>query len=161
MKAAFSYSAGLLIFLDDDGSLLRSVPAFSKVRNELNGQRSFSDPNDVEYSENSDGSQGTPTMPRPFPSGSWTISGIEATTEKWLQPYKLITNANQDLDVWALKPNGTYDKPTGEKIGDFGYRIHFANGSQHTDGCIGLYDVDDILWCKANLVFPIALEAGS
>ena len=174
MRSTFSYSTGLLVFVDDAGNLLRSISAFSKVRNELNGERLLYDPRDVEYSENEDGSRGRPVMPRPFPLGSWTITGIEATNELWLKPWKLITDAHQTLEVWALKPDGSYDGKafemvddgeggqkkvlTGETIEDYGYRSHYDNGSTHTDGCIGQKAEADILWCKANLVYPIPLE---
>jgi|GEM_PF-3415166 hypothetical protein len=175
MKSTFSYSTGLLVFVDEDGNLLRSIPAFSRVRNELNGTRSMKDPADVEYSENADGSRGKPVMPRPFPIGSWTITGIDdSSSEYWLKPFKLVTDAHQTLEVWALKPDGSYDGKafemvddgeggqkkvlTGETIEDYGYRSHYANGSTHTDGCIGQENEPDILWCKANVTFPCPLE---
>lgn len=159
MKATFTYGTGTLVFTDDEGALLRSISAFSRVRNELNGGRPLPfKPDDVEHSETEDGSQGLPVMPRDFPRGSWTITGIEATNEMWLKPWKLITDAHQELDVYKLDAGGCYAGKSGQKVEDYGYRIHFCNGSTHTDGCIGQENAADILWCKVNLTFPIPLE---
>jgi len=159
MRLIFSRSDGMLSLNDDQGELIRELAAFSIVRNELNGERP--DPSrlpDIFYSQNADGSQGKPTMPRPFPIGSWLVPGSARTDEQWLKPVKLITNAHQRLDVWKLKNDGTYDCQSGETIEDYGYRVHFANGSHHTDGCIGLVNLDDMLYLENNLIYPLILE---
>ena len=159
MRLEFSYKSSSLRVLEDDGSVSRSIAAFSVVRNELNGERPDSTKlPDVVYSENQDGAQGLPVMPRSFPIGTWNVTGYEPTSEQWLKPIKLITDAHQSLDIWALNPDGSYDKPTGQKIDDFGYRIHFANGSHHTDGCIGSETEDDIRWLSSYGTFPCKLD---
>jgi hypothetical protein len=161
MRLIFSYGSGKLSVLDDAGTTVKQIAAFSAVRNEQNGERPDSSQlPDVEHSENADGSGGPPVMPRPFPLGEWTVSGFVKTAEKWLQPIKLITDAHQTLDVWALKDDGEYDEPNGETVEDYGYRIHFANGSHHTDGCIGLSLQADIEWLAANVAFPVKISVA-
>lgn len=98
-------------------------------------------------------------MPRPFPVGNWLITGKETTAETWLKPVKFITNATQDLDIWLLSDSGTYLRKSNYTIGDWGYRIHFANGSHHTDGCIGIQQLGDLLWLDSLAdPFPWDLE---
>lgn len=122
----------------------RTVEAFSEVRNELNGKRP--DPArlpDVETGLKRDRSKGPVVMPRPFPVGTWKILGVEDVVPgtpgaRWMQPVKVITDAHQLVDIWSTRNDtGQYHENTGEKFDDWCYWIHFANGSHHTDGCVG------------------------
>ena len=159
MKLQFTYSLEKLLVLDGNNNVIKSIGAFSRVRNERNHERpDTSRLPDIAYSENSDGSDGKPTMPRSFPLGTWNISGKARTTEKWLQPIKFITDATQKVAVWTLKEDGSYNRATTELIDDYGYRIHFANGSNHTDGCIGVNDIEDMLWLDANVPLPTTIS---
>ena len=124
----------------------RSVPAFSRVRNELNKERP--DPAnlpDVETGVSSARTVGPVVMPRPFPLGTFAIYGIEASNQKWTQPKKVLTKAHQSVPVWKLNDKGEYDSPAGTMFDDWGYWIHYCNGSSHTDGCIGVVSLQDFL----------------
>ena len=128
-----------------DGLETHTFPAFSEVRNELTGERP--DPSrlpDVEYSMPLGSGERLPVMPRTFPEGSWDIFEARQTDEKWLQPVKLMTNAHQKLNVWKLGSGGNYESQTDELVDDSGYRVHYCNGSHHTDGCIGLESLEDM-----------------
>ena len=49
--------------------------------------------------------------------------------------------------------------PTDKVVQDDAYRVHFANASQHTDGCIGLRNLEDLLRLKTTPTgIPISLE---
>lgn len=118
---------------------VRTVPAFSRVRNELNGERP--DPSqlpDIEHGVSKDRTIGPVVMPRPFPLGTWQIYGIEASIDKWTAPRKVLTRAHQPVPIYKLDAKGQYAGPTGEFFDDWAYWIHFCNGSTHTDGCIGI-----------------------
>jgi hypothetical protein len=122
----------------------RTVPAFSRVRNELNGKRP--DPTrlpDLETGITAGLNTGPVVMPRPFPLGAWQIYAVELSDNKWMKPVKIKTRATQHVQVWSLR-NGQYDQPTGETFSDWGYWIHFCNGSHTTDGCIGMVSLDDM-----------------
>lgn len=122
----------------------RVVEAFSEVRNELNGKRP--DPArlpDTETGVSAGLTTGPVVMPRPYPAGTWQIYVAEATENKWMNPVKIKTRATQLVPVWSTKLDGSYDKPTGTMFSDWGYWIHFANGSHHTDGCIGVVRLED------------------
>lgn len=123
----------------------RTVEAFSDVRNELNGKRP--DPSrlpDVVRGIKKDRTRGPVVMPRPYPTGSWEIYGVELSTDKWTSPAKILTRANQWLDVWSVDPiTGQYMQKSGAQFSDWCYWIHYANGSHWTEGCIGVVSLDD------------------
>lgn len=124
----------------------RSVPAFSRVRNELNKKRP--DPGrlpDVETGVSSTRTSGPVVMPRPFPLGTFEIYGIEESSQKWTQPKKILTRAHQPVPIWSLDDKGQYKSQTGAMFDDWAYWIHFCNGSKHTDGCIGVVSLQDFL----------------
>ena len=138
--------------------------AWSEVRNEINHHRPTDGQPDVFYTQNKDGSRGKPSMPRPFPTGIWSITDELDTAEPYLKPVKIMTDAHQMLEVWELDEHGFYLKPTGEFVDDYGYRIHYNNGSHTSLGCAVVNQVFDIQWL-AKLVRqsldkgePISLE---
>jgi hypothetical protein len=123
----------------------RTIAAFSKVRNELNGERP--DPSqlpDTETGVTMARTVGPVVMPRAFPIGSWPISGTEKSTEKWTSPLKVLTRAHQPVDVWETDAlTGNYTVKNGAQFDDWAYWIHFCNGSHHTDGCIGVVNLSE------------------
>ena len=142
-----------------DGQVLLTLWAWSKVRNELDGER----PNqaklpDLFHSELKDRSQGPVAMPRPFPTGRWNLVSIEQSTDQFTQPIFIRTDAHQPLDVWALDSRGQYSHKTGQTVDDWGYLIHFPNGSNRTQGCTGMTYRNDII--KLCNVLEAAIHAG-
>lgn len=122
----------------------RTIPAFSRVRNELNNERP--DPSrlpDVEKGVSHARTVGPVVMPRPFPLGTFDIYGIEASAEQWTKPRKVLTRAHQPVPIYKTDASGQYAGPTGEMFDDWAYWIHFCNGSSHTDGCIGIEKFQD------------------
>ena len=126
------------------------VPISCLVRNELNGERGMSE---VVYTENEDGSQGVPYMPRVFPVGTWAVKKANQEFNKpSLGPWFFATDAHQLVDEWeiAKQDDGTwlYVKPTGRQVMDWGYGIHCSykieNGVQvdekYSDGCLHIVD---------------------
>jgi hypothetical protein len=107
------------------------------------------DRNEVAYSVNADRSRGFPYMPRPFPRGLWRVTGVEWTggedprTKDRNAPYrvnpywpvKILTDAHQRLPVWKLDGEGGYERETDALIEDWGYALHYGNGSLSTLGC--------------------------
>jgi len=143
MEFVFKRKKGLLGIPVASGT--RWVPAYSRVRNEINGERP--DPKqlpDIEHSFRQNRTVGEIVMPRPYPLGTFKIYGLEASSERWTGPMKILTDAHQPLPVWKLKPTGEYDCPTGEMIEDWCYWAHYGNGSYHTDGCIGIVNLIDL-----------------
>ena len=152
MKGVFVYSTKVLRFIDDKGITLVSYHADSYVRNELNGERKIGIPGEVEYSVTKFGTNGKPYMPRPFPIGEWRIVGKAASINKFMQPLKFLTDAHQTVKVWEVGPEG-YVKETDEETEDYGYHIHFDNGSVHSDGCCTTL-LELIQWMDHNLKTP-------
>ena len=126
----------------------RIIPCACKVRNELiPGGRQ-----DVVHSENADGSTGVPYMPRPFPSGLWTIgkpAPIDPAKDVHLYewPFFIPTDAHQLVDEWGVTLEDTwhYVQPTGQKVMDWGYGIHFSS-SPTTLGCLKILIETDLRW---------------
>lgn len=141
MKVLFNKSKQQLT-VDDDPPIW----AWSQVRNEINKHRPTDGQPDVFYTQNKDGSRGKPSMPRSFPVGKWEIIGVQDTDEPYLKPVKIMTNAHQMLDIWELDENGFYLRPTGQMVDDWGYRIHYFNGSGTSLGCAMVKQVFDINW---------------
>jgi len=141
IEVIFNRKARTLTWPVPGGS--RTVEAFSEVRNELNGERP--DPSrlpDIEHGIKSDRSVGPVVMPRPYPPGTFDIYGIETSAEQLTSPAKVLTSGNQWLDVWNVdQVTGQYAGKQGSQFSDWGYWIHFCNGSHHTDGCIGVVNL--------------------
>lgn len=133
MKLLFSKSNQILTLGD------RSIPAWSKVRNELNGLRK---PEEVVYTE----PVKKPYYPRRFPAGVWRVYQPVAhgSSEPYLFPWFIPTDAWQDVDVWEVK-DGRYFKKTGATYRDSGYGLHFST-SGTTLGCIRIGALDDLNW---------------
>jgi len=104
------------------------------IRNELNGRRRLHDPKEVVRAV-VNGQRGPPYMPRPFPPGAWKITGIEPSADPNYAPIKIKTDTCQPVEVWALDDRGGYDHPTGERVEDGGYWLHWCGISKTTLGC--------------------------
>jgi hypothetical protein len=104
------------------------------IRNELNGRRRLHDPKEVVKAVLY-GEYGPPYMPRPFPLGAWKITGIVPSDDQNYAPLKILTDAHQLVDVWALDDRGGYDHPTRERVNDGGYWLHWCGISKTTLGC--------------------------
>lgn len=115
------------------------------VRNELNGQRTTQNPEDVVYSLPPDGSSPVPYMPRTFPIGKWRITGIKAKSSAYLAPFFISTDAWQMVPEWTLELDGTYGEPTGCTVKDAGYGLHFSSSST-TLGCGKIILKEDLIW---------------
>lgn len=109
------------------------------VRNELNGQRK---PDQVVRSEEKDGTDGVPYMPRAFPVGRWFITAAIPKSDDYMAPFFLATDAWQMVDEWSLE-GGKYGKPIG-KVADYGYGLHNSK-SGSTLGCIRIHGRKDLL----------------
>ncbi len=107
-----------------------------KVRNEIDLMyvRRLHEPKEVIYAIVNGQKTNIPYMPRKFPKGLWEITGIEASTDPIFAPFKIRTNAFQDVNVWALDKIGGYDKVTEKKVRDGGYLLHCST-STTTHGC--------------------------
>ena len=125
----------------------RKISAWSDVRNELNGRRKVGET--AVYSENADGSQGSPYMPRTFPLGNWLVTGVVPHPDKvkdhYLYPFFISTNAHQAVEVWEVDAAGRYVKATGRMVEDYGYGNHFSD-SLTTLGCIRDETEADLRW---------------
>jgi hypothetical protein len=107
----------------------------SIVRNELNGRRRLHEPGEVVNTVTKDGRWGQPYMPRPFPKGTWKITGVEKTGEPVFAPVKIRTDAHQKVELWNLDGRGGYDRPSGIFAEDWGYHLHWSENSKTTLGC--------------------------
>jgi hypothetical protein len=125
----------------------RRIECWSKVRNELNGLRPKPGRPDVFRATLSDGSDGPPAMPRPFPAGEWSIIGIKPHPDRlndpYLWPFYIGTDAHQNLEIWSLRGDGFYDSQTGEYVDDYAYGLHFSS-SDVTTGCIRIATEADL-----------------
>ena len=136
----------------------REIEAACDVRNELNGDRPLHDPNDrgkVILAMNTDPHTAPPVMPRQFPVGTWSIGRPVQRSNpynKYLAPFYIPTDAEQMLDIWALDENSGYDHPTGEKVLDMYYGLHFSM-SKTTVGCISIINENDCLWLVEQINF--------
>lgn len=107
------------------------------VRNELNKERKLGDPKEVVYTmQVNKYVTSKPYMPRRFPKGQWSITGIleKSEEERYLWPLFISTNARQLVEIWKLDKNGGYEKQTGKYQDDWGYGFHFWSG-RTTIGC--------------------------
>jgi len=87
---------------------------------------------------------GIPVMPRQFPIGKWNITSVDSRDDEYRKPYIIMTNAFQELEEWKLDKVGGYDKPTGNKVLDYKYGLHFSQ-SNTTTGCIKIDNMVDLL----------------
>jgi hypothetical protein len=73
---------------------------------------------------------GVPISPKPFPKGTWNITGIEqwasAESRKNYGEWKINTDAFQLVDEWDLDAKGAYKNKTGAQVDDWGYAIHYS-----------------------------------
>jgi len=153
MNIEFSHSHRLLIA----GG--KKIPATCSVRNELNGRRPAKGSRDVCRTILKNGNEGPPTMPRPFPLGTWKVTGFiqheslgtdGKPKEPYLYPWFIATDANEELDEWALDENGFYSGKTGEKVESWAYGLHFSSSST-TLGCIRIGSEADLRWLRDNV----------
>ena len=91
--------------------------------------------------------KGLPYDPRPFPKGSWNITGIEYQKDKRFDPrtygpVKIRTDAFQMVKVWELDGDKDYLQETDRLVKDIGYLLHYSNSST-TLGCIRLSSPND------------------
>ncbi|MDR1902416.1 MAG: L,D-transpeptidase family protein [Treponema sp.] len=90
---------------------------------------------------------GLPYDPRPFPKGTWRVTGIEWQKDKKFDPntfgpVKIRTDAWQMVWVWELDGQGRYLRQTARQVRDSGYLLHYAV-SGTTWGCIRLNSPED------------------
>jgi len=80
-----------------------------------------------------------PYMPRKFPKGTFEIYAVEEVskdpTQKDFWPIKIKTNADHDVEIWALDKNCGYDHGTGIFVKDGCLWIHWCSWSGTTLGC--------------------------
>lgn len=132
----------------------------SLVRNELNERRPLHDSRQIVTAVLKDRSAGPPVMPRPFPKGKWFIVGLEMVCEiaSPFYPVKILTNAHQQLQVWAIDDAGGYDKPLEYTVDDYGYWLHAIPTSKTTQGCGKIGGNDPYAYAEAlrlaGLLYP-------
>ena len=129
-----------------------SIRVICNVRNELNGERSLSE--SPVHSEDKNGDNGVPYMPRPFPLGVWNVLAILPKTNPYEAPEFISTDACQLVDEWItgldLAGKQHYIKPSGNQVMDYGYGLHNST-SDTTLGC-GKIDLRED---RANLTMAI------
>ena len=118
------------------------MAAWSRVRNELNGQRK---PDEVVMTEPEE----HPYYPRRFPVGTWNVFRPLARSTPYLSPFFIPTDAWQMVDLWSVK-DGKYCKPTGAQYKDSGYGLHFST-SGTTLGCIRIGALHDLEWLVSEI----------
>lgn len=133
----------------------------NNVRNEIDpaNVRRLHDPREVRRAI-VNGRWADPYMPRKFPKGSWLIESVEDTTDPEFAPVKIKTNAHQMVETWTLDKAGGYDRPSGKKVDDSGYHLHWSTGSRTTLGCgrVGTDSPKQVL--KLAKMIRAAMEAG-
>ena len=124
----------IIIWHRDSGRAVyqdKTISVTCDVRNELNKRRSL-DEKPV-YSENKDGTQGAPYMPRMFPIGIWKVVAIIPKTQEYEAPEFISTDAHQLVNIWSVVDKH-YGKDTGFQVMDHGYGWHNST-SMTTLGC--------------------------
>lgn len=122
------------------------------VRNELNGERQLNEK--AVFTERKNGSEGLPYMPRPFPLGLWNVQKPLPKTNPYEAPFFIPTDAHQQVEFWLINTDGSYNKPSGQQIEDYGYGLHCST-SQTTLGCGRVINRSDL----ENLLKIIASES--
>jgi hypothetical protein len=140
MKLKFSKSNQMIEAAS--GTIVKLIPAWSKVRNELNKQRGVSEIVMTEPEEH-------PYYPRAFPNGVWNLSKPIPRDTAYLSPYFIPTDAWQMVDTWHIM-DGKYTAKTGKQYRDSGYGLHYST-SGTTLGCIRIGDRADLLWLVAEI----------
>lgn len=123
-----------LIYLRDTGILKyydKVIGVQCRVRTEIDGLRKLSEK--PVYTENVDGSDGVPFMPRAFPKGTWKILNILPKDDPYEAPFFISTDARQLVDEWTIV-DGHYGVNTGRQVWDWGYGFHCSTSST-TLGC--------------------------
>jgi len=148
MKLTWARDASTLQYGD------KSIRVVCDVRNELNGERLLSEA--PVKTEQADGSDGVPYMPRPFPLGEWKVTGILPKTNPYEAPEFISTDSWQFVDEWT-EANGHYGAKSGNQVQDFGYGLHNSTSST-TLGCGRIIETQD----RADLADAIrsAMDAG-
>ena len=87
-----------------------------------------------------------PYDPAPFPNGKWFIHELRERHDKYRAPWYIATNAYQTVETWEVSSESgelAYVKPSGRKVIDAEYGIHF---SEHptTQGCIKVLKREDL-----------------
>ena len=130
----------------------RDIRAWCNVRNELNGNRKIGSV--AVYTQEADGDEGEPYMPREFPTGRWDITGIiphpDQENDNYLYPYFIATTARQNVQVWNIDKYGKYESPSGRFVADYGYGLHFSS-SPTTLGCIRIANEADLRWLVSQI----------
>ena len=154
MMLMWRKSDGFLSYVDRNG-IEQRINCWSKVRNEQNGLRPrkplFKGVTDVYYATGD-----VAAMPRVFPNGQWTITGVKEhpdPTENhgYLYPAFIRTDAVSAVPEWLLNADGTYMKPSGKVLVDRDLGLHFST-SDWTQGCIRIATYDELmrLWHDVN-----------
>ena len=123
----------------------RDIQADCVVRNELNGWRPLHDSDQVILAMNDDPYSKPPVMPRQMPVGVWNIGKPRPRTDPYKAPFYIPTDAEQLLEIWSLDYSDGYEKPTGRKVLDMFYGLHFSTSST-TVGCIRIAKESDVEW---------------
>jgi hypothetical protein len=134
--------SGTLTYVPDTGIVI-TTGVSCRVRTLANGQRGRA-VKEVRRTI----PMGLPYDPIQFPEGHWEIIGVE-----WRDTYgfdeweygnvKIRTNARAMVETWLLDNDGNYLKPTGNRVVDSGYLIHYSESST-TLGCLRADSQDDI-----------------
>lgn len=140
MKIKVNLKEGLLTYSTSNGQKVMGVSC--RVRTLANGQRKKAVKDVVRTIP-----QGIPYDPVTFPVGLWNITAVEWRKDKGFNAWeygdvKIRTDAFAMAETWMLDYDGNYDKPTGNKIRDEGYLLHYSS-SRTTLGCIRFDSQED------------------
>jgi hypothetical protein len=109
-----------------------------------------------------------PYDPRPFPKGTWHVTGLDWQKEKGFDPrtygpVKIRTNAWQRVKIWELDAEGDYLRELDAYVMDTCYWLHYST-SGTTLGCIRLASPEDAIAIANSITAalgrePVELEA--
>ena len=77
--------------------------------------------------------------PTQFPDGSWTMEKSYESSDPYVGPVSISTNANQNVTTYKQNTDNTYY--ADGTVNDTGYSIHSGTGNT-TWGCIKMSDAD-------------------
>ena len=77
--------------------------------------------------------------PTQFPDGSWTMEKSHESSDPYVGPVSISTNANQNVTTYKQNTDNTYY--ADGTVNDTGYSIHSGTGNT-TWGCIKMSDAD-------------------
>jgi hypothetical protein len=131
VKLTWDRDRGKLSYLD------KVIDVTCYVRNELNGERSL-DSKPVYTTDAAGATNGAgksvPYMPRPFPKGTWTVTGVYPKSDPYMAPEFIATDARQTVTPWTVI-DGHYGAPVeGAQAMDYAYGLHNST-SRTTLGC--------------------------